>query len=59
MKTEIKVGMQVRLLIGGPVMNVKAIENDLALCEWMVVDRKCSMHFKVSNLVKEETAKNS
>ncbi|MBK0403868.1 hypothetical protein I5M27_12785 [Adhaeribacter sp. BT258] len=59
MQAEIKTGTKVRLVTGGPVMTVKAIENNLALCEWLVVGRNCSMHFKVKNLVAEEAVKTS
>ena len=58
MQAEIKTGAKVRLITGGPVMTVKTIENNLALCEWLVVGRSCSMHFKLKNLVAAEAVKN-
>lgn len=32
-------------------MVVKSVENDLAHCEWQVVDKTVSMSFKLKNLV--------
>ena len=51
MKEEIKKGNDVRLKTGGPVMTVKEIKDDLAHCEWLVVDKLVSMSFKINNLV--------
>ena len=53
MKDEIKKGNEVRLITGGPVMIVTQIQDDLAHCEWQVVDKKVSMSFKLKNLVLE------
>ena len=58
MKEEIKKGSEVRLKTGGPVMIVKAIENDLAHCEWRVVDKVVTMSFKLKNLVLESVLDN-
>ena len=58
MKNEIKVGSEVRLKTGGPVMTVKAIEVDRALCEWQVVGRSCAMHFKLKSLLPAAEVRN-
>lgn len=57
MKEEIKKGNEVRLKTGGPVMKVTQIKDDLALCEWQVVDKMVSMNFKLKNLVLEPANK--
>jgi uncharacterized protein YodC (DUF2158 family) len=51
MKEDIKVGVEVRLITGGPVMVVKAVSGEMATCEWEVVGRVCVMQFKLSNLL--------
>ena len=53
MNEEIKKGNEVRLKTGGPVMKVTQIQDDLAHCEWQVVDKKVTMSFKLKNLVLE------
>ena len=53
MNGEIKKGNEVRLKTGGPVMVVTQIQDDLAQCEWQVVDKKVAMSFKIKNLVLE------
>ena len=53
MKEEIKRGDDVRLITGGPVMKVTQIKDDLAHCEWQVVDKLVTMSFKLKNLVLE------
>jgi len=53
MSEEIKEGDEVRLVTGGPVMRVKEIQNDFASCEWLVVDKRVTMNFKIRYLVRE------